>query len=90
MVNGIPDFHNVHLDRDGCELGKIHMEEFPLIADRKKRDILELLHTDVFGPMQTRSLGGSYYFYFLLMSALYSLAYMLSAKRARHFNASNN
>jgi hypothetical protein len=31
-------------------------------TDRRKRDILELVHTDLCGPMQTRSLGGAYYF----------------------------
>jgi transposase InsO family protein len=30
--------------------------------DKRKRKILELVHTDVCGPMQTRSLRGAYYF----------------------------
>lgn len=62
MVDGLPCFQNVHLDCDGCALGKMHREEFPLNADRKKRDILELVHIDICGPMQSRSLGGAYYF----------------------------
>ena len=43
-------------------VGKIHREEFPLNADKKKRDILELVHTYICRSMQTRSLGGAYYF----------------------------
>ena len=40
----------------------MHREEFPLNVDRKKTDFLEILHMDVFRPMQIRSLGGAYYF----------------------------
>ena len=61
MVDGLPVFHNVKLDCDGCALGKMHREEFPLHVNRKERDILELVHADICGPMQTRSLGGAYY-----------------------------
>ena len=62
MVDVLPTFHNVHLDCDGCALGKMHGEDFPLNIDRKKRDIMELVHTDIYGPIQTRLLGGAYYF----------------------------
>lgn len=62
MVDGLPTFQNVHLDCDGCTLGKMHREEFHLNVDGKKRDILELVHTNIRGPMQIRSLGGAYYF----------------------------
>ena len=47
---------------EGCALGKMHKDEFPSNPDRKKRDVLDLVHTDVYGPMQTRSLGGAFYF----------------------------
>ena len=60
MVDGLPVFHNVKLDCDGCALGKMHREEFPLHVNRKERDILELVHTYICGPIQTRSLGGAY------------------------------
>ena len=40
MVDGLPIFHNVKLDCDGCALGKIHREEFPLHVKRKERDTL--------------------------------------------------
>lgn len=51
MVDGLPSFQNVHLDCDACALGKMHREEFPLNVDRKKIDILDLMDTDICGPM---------------------------------------
>jgi len=62
MVDGLPALHNIKLECDGCALGKMHRDEFPLHVNRKERDILELVNTDICGPMQTRSLGGAYYF----------------------------
>lgn len=62
MVNGFPILKNVHVHHEACALGKMHKDDFPINLDRKKRDILELLHTDLCGPMQMRSLGGAYYF----------------------------
>eukprot|EP00253_Pinus_taeda_P027661 PITA_27661 len=40
----------------------MHRDEFPLHVNRKERDILELVHIDICGPMQTRSLGVAYCF----------------------------
>jgi len=40
----------------------MHREEFPVPVEKKQRDILELVHTDLCGPMQTKSLGGALYF----------------------------
>jgi hypothetical protein len=62
MVEGLPVFKNEHTECDGCALGKQHRNEFPISTDKRKREILELVHTDVCGPMQTRSLGGASYF----------------------------
>ena len=81
MVDGLPAFHNVKLDCDRYALGKMHREEFPFHVNRKERDILELVHTDVCGPMQTRSLGRAYYF--LLFTddfTRFSWIYFLSKK----------
>ena len=36
---------------NGCALGKNHRDEFPSNSDRRKRDVLELVHSDVYGPM---------------------------------------
>jgi hypothetical protein len=62
MVEGLPMLKNEYVACEGCALGKMHKDEFPSNFDRRKIDVLELVHTDVCGPMQTRSLGGAYYF----------------------------
>jgi hypothetical protein len=51
MVEGLPMLNNESVSCDGCALGKMHVDEFPSIPDRKKRDVLYLVHTDVRGPM---------------------------------------
>ena len=81
MVDGILAFHSVQLDCDVCALGKMYREEFPLHVGRKKRYILELVHTDICRPMQTRSLGGAYYFLLFTDDCTrYSWIYFLSKK----------
>jgi len=62
MVDGIPVLKKLHIDCEACAFEKQHRDEFPIVKDRKHRDTLELLHTDLCGPMQTRLLGGVYYF----------------------------
>ena len=62
MVNGLPVLKKLHIDCEACAFGKQHRDEFPTVKDRKQRDTLELVHTDLCGPMQTRSLGEAYYF----------------------------
>jgi transposase InsO family protein len=62
MVEGLPMLKNEKVACDGCALEKMHRDEFPSNPDKKKRDVLDLVHTDVCGPMQTRSLGGAFYF----------------------------
>lgn len=61
MVEGIPMLKNEYTICEGCALGNIHKDEFPFNSDRRRIDLLELLHSNVCGPMQTRSLGGAYY-----------------------------
>jgi hypothetical protein len=51
MVEGLPMLKNENLACDGCALGKMHKNEFPSNPNRKKRDVLDLVHTDVCGPM---------------------------------------
>ena len=62
MVEGLPVMKCEHLPCEACGLGKQHREEFPVHIEKRQYDILELIHTDVCGPMQTRSLGGASYF----------------------------
>ena len=60
MVEGIPMLKNENVVCDGCALGNMHKDEFSSNPDRKKRDVLDIVHIDVCGPMQTKSLGGAF------------------------------
>jgi len=61
LVEGIPIMKNDHFECEACTLGKQHSEEFPIHTGKRLIEILELIDTNVCGPMQTRSLGGSSY-----------------------------
>jgi hypothetical protein len=61
MVEGLPMLKNENVSFDVCALGKIHIDEFPSNPDRKKRDVLDLVHTDVCGPIQTKSFRSAFY-----------------------------
>jgi hypothetical protein len=62
MMEGLIVFKNEHTECDGCALGKQNGNEFPIITDKRKREIIELVHSNVCGPMKTKSLGGTSYF----------------------------
>ena len=62
MVEGLPILKNEHIECEACALGKQHREQFLVHKEKKQRAIIELIHTDVCGPMQTTSLGGTKYF----------------------------
>lgn len=51
MMNCLPILKNGHVDCEAFALKKMHKYEFHVIVDRKKRDILELVHTNLCGPM---------------------------------------
>ena len=53
---------NDHVECEACAVGKKHRKEFTIHKEKRQREILELIHTDICGPMQTRSIGGSWYF----------------------------
>ena len=46
----------------GCELGKSRRHSFPKKSDYRSSKVLELIHSDVCGPLHVPSLGGSRYF----------------------------
>ena len=62
MVEGFPVIKNDHIECVACALGKQHRNEFSNHEEKRQTKLLELIHTDVCGPMQTRSLGGAWYF----------------------------
>jgi hypothetical protein len=62
MVVGIPELQPVHEGVcRGCALGKNVKRPFPSSENRSK-EILNLIHSDVCGPMPVKSLGGSLYY----------------------------
>ena len=62
MVSGLPLMKNNHIECEACALGKQHREEFPIHKEKRKPKILELIHIDACGPMQTGSQGGAWCF----------------------------
>jgi transposase InsO family protein len=66
MVYGLPKIEEKHEVCEGCALGKHHRQPFPKgVAWRAKRP-LELVHTDVCGPMHTPShLQNRYFILFI-------------------------
>ena len=60
MVEGLPNSKNKHIAFEGCALGKQHKEEFPTHTDNRKREVLELVHTNACGTIETRSLNGAH------------------------------
>ena len=81
MVEGLPLLKNEHMACEGCALGKQHRKEFPSHTNKRKGNILERVHTDVWGPMQTRSVGRAYYFLFFINDRTkYTWAYRMRKK----------
>ena len=63
MVNGM----NVDVDKlsrccEGCALEKQHRNSFPKTSNNLTKQPLEIIHSDVCGPMNVDSIGGSKYF----------------------------
>ena len=50
------------LQCEGCAFGKQHRNPFPKKSEHESSQLLELIHTDVCGPMSLDSDGGSRYF----------------------------
>jgi transposase InsO family protein len=62
MVEGIPELKSTHKGIcKGCALAKNIKKPFPSSNNRSK-ETLDLIHSDVCGPMPARSLGGSLYY----------------------------
>lgn len=61
MVHGLPKIGSINLCA-GCIYGKQTRKSFPIGKAWRASKCLELIHADLCGPMQTKSLGGSCYF----------------------------
>ena len=62
VVTGVPQIYIEHQDVcRGCALGKFTKSSFPS-SDTRLAGILDLVHTDVCGPMTRKSLSGCEYY----------------------------
>ena len=62
MVNGLPMMEQKDQVCEGCILGKQHIDSFPVGRSWRAKAPLELVHSDICGPMQTPSIGKCRYF----------------------------
>jgi hypothetical protein len=73
----LPDLKQIDLDFcEHCVYGKHKRVRFARVRKEKKNERLELVHTDVWGPAQVSSLGGSRYYVTLLMMQLQKLRFI--------------
>jgi len=61
IVIGLPTISEKFCNCEVCVLSKHKRDSFPSSTSRAKEP-LALVHTDICGPMQTLSIGGSFYF----------------------------
>ena len=62
MVKGFPLIDRLERVYEGCIFGKQHRETFPVRKSYRARTPLEIVHSDICGPMQTSSIGDCNYF----------------------------
>ncbi|KAK2990141.1 hypothetical protein RJ640_007543 [Escallonia rubra] len=62
MVNGLPSIVQPDQLCEGCLVGKQHRHSFPKESISRAKAPLELIHTDVCGPIDLTSLGKNKYF----------------------------
>jgi hypothetical protein len=70
MVSGMPLLYRLEKVCDGCVLGKQHRQPFPQATGYRVEKNLELVHTDLCGPITPAMEGGNNYFPALLTNAL--------------------
>ncbi|KAI5312848.1 hypothetical protein L3X38_042022 [Prunus dulcis] len=62
MVHGLPSLEKDLAVCEGCKLGKQHRDSFPAESTWRAQSPLELVHTDICGPMQIASMSENRYF----------------------------
>jgi hypothetical protein len=62
MVQGAPVIDQVEQVCDGCTLGKQHRRPFPQASSYRAKERLELVHTDLCGPITPATPSGNKYF----------------------------
>jgi len=62
MVKGLPQIDHMNQLCEGCLFGKQPRKSFPKESNIRAKEPLELIHTDICGPIKPCSLGKSNYF----------------------------
>src|SRR4051794_30491239 len=63
MVEGINIDEKTELNFcEACIKGKQHRKSFPNLSMTRASEVLEIIHSDVCGPMSQTSIGGARYF----------------------------
>ena len=83
MVTGLPEFSTEQEDVcKGCALGKHTKTAFPS-SDTRAVGVLDLIHSDICGPMSSRSLTGfEYYISFIDDYSRKTWIYFLRSKKS--------
>ena len=61
-VKGLPSFKLYHEVCSDCMASQQHRERFPKASPHRATQVLELIHTDLVGPLKVPSLSGSRFF----------------------------
>ena len=83
MVNGMKCDVTKEAQKEckGCSLGKMHKLSFPKTSKHRAEDVYEIVHSDLCGPMQVKSMGGSRYMItFTDDYSRYTVAYFIKSK----------
>jgi len=67
MVKGLPVIHEQSNTHEDCMTCKHQRGSLPTSTSQAKEH-LELVHTYIWGPMQTQSIGGSFYFLLMILA----------------------
>jgi transposase InsO family protein len=62
MVYGLPPIEPLKTTCESCILAKQHRKTFPVGESYREKHPLEIVHSDLCGPMQTPSISGRLYF----------------------------
>ena len=86
MISGMDGANNTKENQfcEACTKGKQHRCPYPKTADYRASEPLELVYSDVCGPMPVSSLGGSrYYVTFIDGYSRYTFVYFMKNKREK-------
>ena len=92
MVVGMNVRSNDQVDRncEGCAMGKQRRQPFPNKSQSRSPQPLELIHSDVCGPMNVISEGGSRYFVtFIDDYSMFTTVYFLKTRVESLRNSKN-